>query len=72
MEEIEIALDKELNTIVKMGISHKELEQSKTQWEARFIRGLEQIGGFGGKADILNGYNVMLGDPGKFNWDLNR
>ena len=72
LEEIEIALDKELNAIVKMGISHKELEQSKTQWEARFIRGLEQIGGFGGKADILNGYNVMLGDPGKFNWDLNR
>ena len=72
LEEIEIALDKELNKIVKMGISHKELEQSKTQWEARFIRGLEQIGGFGGKADILNGYNIMLGDPGKFNWDLNR
>ena len=72
LEEIEIALDKELNKIIKMGISHKELEQSKTQWEARFIRGLEQVGGFGGKADILNGYNVMLGDPDKFNWDLNR
>ena len=72
LEEIEEALNKELQEIVKMGISHKELEQSKTQWEARFIRGLEQIGGFGGKADILNGYNVMLGDPGKFNWDLNR
>jgi len=72
LEKIEQALDLELNKIIKMGISHKELEQSKTQWEARFIRGLEQIGGFGGKADILNGYNVMLGDPGKFNWDLKR
>jgi zinc protease len=34
--------------------------------------GLERIGGFGGKADVLNQYNVFLGDPGKVDADLQR
>lgn len=72
LEEIETVLDLELEKIIRMGVNRVELELSKTQWEARFIRGLEQIGGFGGKADALNGYNTFLGDPGMFNWDLNR
>ncbi len=37
-----------------------------------FVSGLERIGGFGGKADLLNQYNVYLGDPGKFEADLAR
>ena len=30
------------------------------------------MGGFGGKSDQLNQYNVMLGDPGYFSQDLRR
>ncbi len=72
VEEIESVLDAELEKLIRTGVNRAELEQSKTHWEAGFIRGLEQIGGFGGKADALNGYNILLGDPGRFNWDLNR
>ena len=34
--------------------------------------GLERIGGFGGKADVLNQYNTFLGDPGKVDADISR
>jgi zinc protease len=32
------------------------------KWQARTLRGLELLGGFGGKADVLNYYNQMAGD----------
>lgn len=72
LEEIEETIDQELEALKKKGISDAELEQAKNIWEARFIRQLQNIGDFGGKADKLNEYNVYLGDPDKFQWDLNR
>ena len=33
---------------------------------------LERVGGFGGKADGLNGYYTRTGNPDFFNEDLNR
>ena len=33
---------------------------------------LQSVGGFGGKSDQLNAYNVFLGDPGYFERDLQR
>ena len=36
------------------------------------MTGLEGIGGFGGKADILNRYNTYLGNPGMFEADFAR
>ena len=33
---------------------------------------LQTLGGFGGKADQLNAYNVYTGAPGYFEQDLNR
>ena len=46
-------------------------------WPARAsrpnaVRELQQIGGFGGKADRLNRYNVLVGDPGWLQADLAR
>ena len=37
-----------------------------------FIYRLQTVGGFGGKSDQLNAYNVFLGDPGFFERDLER
>ena len=34
------------------------------QAESHFIFRLQTIGGFGGKSDQLNAYNIFLGDPG--------
>ena len=33
---------------------------------------LQTVGGFGGKSDQLNAYNVLAGDPGYFDHDLAR
>jgi zinc protease len=35
----------------------------KTQYLAGFVRGIERIGGFGGKSDILASNEVFAGDP---------
>ncbi len=71
-EEIEAAIDVELTKLLRDGITAKELGRAKTNWEVSFVRRLQNIGGFGGKADILNQYNVMLGSPDKLEWDMNR
>ena len=43
-----------------------ELERARAQTDAQFIYRLQTIGGFGGKSDQLNAYNVFRGDPGYF------
>ena len=49
-----------------------ELERSRAQTDAQFIYRLQTIGGFGGKSDQLNAYNVFRGDPGYFAADRDR
>ena len=43
-----------------------EMERCQAQAEANFIYRLQTVGGFGGKGDQLNAYNVFVGDPGFF------
>ena len=43
-----------------------------SQAESHFVYRLQTVGGFGGKSDQLNAYNVFLGDPGYFDRDLAR
>lgn len=50
----------------------EELQRAKTSVETRFVMGLEKLGGFGGRAEQLQGYNYFFGDPGRFEWDLAR
>jgi len=49
-----------------------EMERAEAQAEAQFVYHLQTVGGFGGKSDQLNAYNVMRGDPGFFTRDLDR
>lgn len=72
LAEIERILDQEIARLATEGPTEEELERAKTKWETNFINGLERIGGFGGKSDLLNQYNTFLGDPGKFEEDLAR
>src|SRR5262249_841344 len=37
-----------------------------------FVFRLQTVGGFGGKSDQLNAYNVFVGDPGYFEHDFAR
>ncbi len=72
LAEIEKAVDAELQKVLATGITAAELQQAQTAWEARFVRSLQQVGGFGGVCDKLNDYNVMLGNPDRFQWDMER
>jgi zinc protease len=72
LEELERSIDSELRAVLDRGVTAAELKSAQDNYEADYVRSLEQVGGFGGRADRLNAYNVMLGDPGKFQWDLDR
>ena len=45
------------------GPTDDEIERGRVQAEAQFVFRLQTVGGFGGKSDQLNAYNVFLGDP---------
>ncbi|HMJ92370.1 MAG TPA: pitrilysin family protein, partial [Candidatus Acidoferrum sp.] len=63
LEKVEKALDEELVRFIAEGPTKDEMERAKTQFEAGFIRGIERIGGFGGKSDILAHNYVFTGQP---------
>ncbi|HZV58924.1 MAG TPA: pitrilysin family protein, partial [Candidatus Eremiobacteraceae bacterium] len=53
LAQVEKELDEELAHFLKDGPTAEELQRVKTQNEAEFVRGVERIGGFGGKSDRL-------------------
>ncbi|MGA9995778.1 MAG: pitrilysin family protein [Pyrinomonadaceae bacterium] len=72
LSQVEQIVTDEIARLAKDGPMQEELDRAKTKWEYGFVTGLERIGGFGGKADILNQYNTFLGDPNKFEADVAR
>jgi zinc protease len=65
-------LDEELDRLLKDGIREEELERVKAESRSGYIRGLETVGGFGGKSDILAQNTVYEGDPGAYRKSLER
>lgn len=72
LAEIERVVRDEVARLAADGPTADELERGQAQAEANFIYRLQTIGGFSGKSDQLNSYNVFLGDPGCFDRDLQR
>lgn len=72
LTEVEAALDEELARFLEEGPTAAELRRSKTGLVAGFLRGLEQIGGFGGKSDILARGEIYRDDPGAYRDYLRR
>lgn len=64
--KVEAVIDEEVQRLLKDGPTKAELEQARTVFKAGFVRGIERIGGFGGKADALAECTVYTGDPGCF------
>lgn len=60
---VEKAIDEELARFLESGPTQRELDRVKTQSYAGFVRGVERIGGFGGKSDILASGATYLGQP---------
>jgi len=64
LKKLEAALDDEVARYLHTGPTEQELKLAKTQALAGFLRGIERIGGFGGKSDVLASCQVYTGDPG--------
>ncbi|RWU11611.1 insulinase family protein [Pseudidiomarina gelatinasegens] len=64
LERIEAVIDEELAKIIAEGPTAEELARVKFSEVANYIRGIERIGGFGGKSDLLAAGEVYQGDPG--------
>jgi len=72
LDRIEKAIDEEMARFLKDGPTGQELDRVRTQYAANFIRGVDQVGGFGGKSDVLAMYQTYLGDPGAYKTKLDR
>ena len=70
--DIQKVIDEELARLRREPPTPREVERAINQTEASFYRRMERIGGFGGKADQLNGYYVAGGGPDSFAEDLAR
>ena len=66
LAEVEQALAEELEKFIQEGPTQAELDLVRTQTFASFVRGLERVGGFGGKSDILASNEVYGGSPGTY------
>jgi len=70
--ELQKVIDEELQKLQREDPTAREVERSVNTIEASFYNRMERLGGFGGKADQINGYFSETGDPDWFNEDLNR
>lgn len=66
LQLVEKVLNEEIERLLTDGITEDELERVKAQYRSSFVRGLERIGGFGGKSDLLASNAVYEGDPGAY------
>jgi predicted Zn-dependent peptidase len=60
--KVEAAIDDEIGKLIAEGPTAAELEQARAVRVADFVRGVERIGGFGGKADVLAECQVYTGN----------
>ena len=72
LDEIEKEINEELARFIQSGPRPEELQRVQTQYLADFVRGIERIGGFGGKSDRLAQYTVYTGNPDGYKIALQR
>ena len=70
--ELQKAIDEELERLRRQPPDGREVQRVLNQIEASFYRGMERIGGFGGKANQLNAYYFAGAGPDFFAEDLAR
>ena len=72
LEELEREILSQIDDISGGGVDERELERAKNRVQASHVFQLERFGGFSGRADQLNYYNIMAGDAGFINRDMDR
>jgi zinc protease len=58
LDSLDHTINRELSKVFATGVTAAELERAKTTYFSDFIKGMETIGGFGGKSDILAQYET--------------
>jgi len=71
-EELLAEMDQVLQNVRENGVTSEEVQRAQRKIFAERWQNLERIGGFGGKSDLLNEYQIFLGDPGYLPRDIAR
>lgn len=72
LEKIQTIIDEEIEKLQSEPPSEREVMRAKNGIESSFLFSMEEVGGFGGKADRLNSYYRSTGTPDYFAQDLAR
>jgi predicted Zn-dependent peptidase len=65
IQQVEDAISNIMDEFLKNGPTEEEMKRVKASYFANYIKGLERIGGFGGKSDIL-AQNEVYGGSGDY------
>lgn len=68
--KVEQVLDEERERLIKQGPTAEELERARTSMIGGFIRGIEKVGGFSGKAAVLAACETYQDDPACYRREL--
>jgi zinc protease len=69
LAELETVIQEEINRVKMEAPTLRELDRARNQYESNFIGQLESINA---KADMMNNYYYLTGNPDYFNEDLSR
>jgi zinc protease len=72
LAELETAILEQVRAVQEQPPTAAEVTRALNRIETHIIRSLESHSGFGGRADQLNRYNVLKGDPGYLSKDFAR
>ena len=72
VEELQKVIDEEIAKLQSEAPTDREVQRAINKFEASYFSRMERVGGFGGKADLLNSYFSETGNPDWFNEDVGR
>ena len=70
--ELDAVIEEEIARFLADGPTQDELDRMVTARRSSFIRGIERVGGFGGKSDMLARNETFMGDPAFYRTTLAR
>lgn len=70
LAKVDAIINEELKKVLTTGVTEQELERTKTNYFVQLLRGLENIGGFGGKSDLLAMSMTYGGSPDAYKKNL--
>ena len=72
LNDLKSIVEDEIEKVTNNPPNQQEIERSINRIKSDHISQLEHIGGFGGRADQLNYYNIFTNNPNTINTDLER